>query len=72
MRDVIHHMISSKIMFNIYPEQHISKKPSIYAGSEVTLGLLNIIPEQHMKFYRQLRSLSGHKMPVEYISSIAI
>lgn len=31
-----------------------------------------IVPEQHIVFYRNLRSFSGHKMPVEYIYSIAI
>lgn len=31
-----------------------------------------IVPEQHTVFYRHLRSFDGHKMPVEYTSSMVI
>ena len=31
-----------------------------------------MFPEQHTVFYRDLRSFKGHKMPIEYIYSIAI
>ena len=34
--------------------------------------IFNICPEQHIVFYRHLRSFSEHKMPVEYIYSLAI
>lgn len=32
----------------------------------------NICPEQHIVFYRHLRSFEGHKMPIEYIYELAI
>ncbi len=33
---------------------------------------LKMFPRQHTVFYRELRSFSGHKMPIEYIYSLAI
>lgn len=33
---------------------------------------LKMFPEQHTVFYRDLRSFSGHKMPIEYYYSLAI
>ena len=57
---------------NMIPELRTSEKPSIFNGFGVSQDLLNITPELHTVFYRRLRSFPGHKMPIEYIYSLAI
>ena len=60
---------------NMTQQVQNSKKFSETKGSSLSCSentLFNILPEQHTVFYRDLRSFSRHKMPVEYTYSLAI
>ena len=67
-----------KFYINGLGEQELSyapKKTSYIIRNELSCSdhmSLKMLPEQHTVFYRNLRSFSGHQMPIEYYYSLAI
>lgn len=60
---------------NMFQTSEKQQKVSKTGGSTLSCSgntRFTICPERHIVFYRHLRSFSEHKMPVEYIYSLAI
>lgn len=62
---------SGNIFNNMYSEQ-LTGKPACILDFLPNFSILNMFPERRTTFYRELRSVDGHKIPVEYIYQFAI